>query len=523
MKYLVLIVSLCFISNLSAQTSLNMSLLGQVDRGDNSYSGSWIYVDTDTGKEYALLGSTSGTAVYDISTNAIEEVGFISGPFSRWREITVIGQYAYVVTEGRGNGEGMQVLDLRNLPNELTLLTTYNRTFSTGHIIQRDIYTEAPFVYVNGICSSCGVNIIDVSNPERPEEIGNYNPGYYVHDSHVKGDYLYAAAFFNGTIDIVDISDKSNPFLVNQIEVPGGNVHSAWLTEDDQHLIISPERDGLPARIWNIADLENLFEVSTYSGNLQSLTHNPYIRGDFSFFSHNTEGIRVVDIKDPSCPVEVGFYDTFPGQSGGFNGLWSACPYSASGKIIGGNREDGLYVWTFNNTAANRINIRINDATTNLAIETATIQLQDGMMIQADRSGVFKYGTLASEIAIRVEADGFQSMDTTLLLVAGTQMTIELFLQPRSVSTSEIHQLPVAFVYPNPFSTTTSIDLSPFVNDAQTLVLTDVLGRALQTFPVKKRTTFQLEKGGLENGLYYYLIYNQQGQPLAKGTVILEE
>jgi len=78
------------------------------------------------------------------------------------------------------------------------------------------------------------------------------------------------------------------------------------------------------------------------------------------------------------------------------------------------------------------------------------------MMIQADRSGVFKYGTLASEIAIRVEADGFQSMDTTLLLVAGTQMTIELFLQPRSVSTNEIHQLPVAFVYPNPFSTTTS-------------------------------------------------------------------
>ena len=364
-------------------------------------------------------------------------------------------------------------------------------------------------------------NIIEVSNPERPQEIGNYNPGYYIHDSHVKGDYLYAAAFFNGTIDIVDISDKANPFLVNQIEVPGGNVHSSWLTEDNQHLIISPERDGLPARIWNIADLENLFEVSTYSGNLQSLTHNPYVRGDFSFFSHNTEGIRVVDIKDPSCPVEVGFYDTFPGRSGGFNGLWSACPYSASGKIIGGNREDGLYVWTFNNTAANRINIRVNDATTDLAIETATIQKPDGTRISADRSGVFKYGTLASEITIRVEADGFQPMDTTLLLVAGTQMTIELLLQPRSVSINDIPQLPAALIYPNPFSNKTTLDLSPFM-DAQTLVLTDVLGRNLKTFPVKNQAAFQLQKEGLESGLYYYLIYNKQGKPLAKGTVVLE-
>ena len=171
---------------------------------------------------------------------------------------------------------------------------------------------------------------------------------YYIHDAHIKGDYLYASAFFEGTIDIVDISDKTSPTLVAQIETTGGNTHSAWTTEDDKHLIISLEKDGLPARIWNIKDLSNLSEVATYTANLASLTHNPYVRGDFTFFSHNTEGLRVVDTKDPCVPVEVGFFDTFEGQSGGFSGLWSACPYFPSGKIIGGNREDGLYVWTFN-------------------------------------------------------------------------------------------------------------------------------------------------------------------------------
>ena len=504
-----------------AQTSLNMSLVGQVDRGDDRYSGSWIYVDAETGVEYALLGTTSGTAVYDISTSSIEELGFISGPYSRWREITVIGQYAYVVTEGRGSGEGMQVLDLSDLPNKMSLLSTYSTTFSTGHIIQRDIYSDAPYVYVNGTCNSCGVNIIDVSDPANPKEVGNYNPGYYVHDCHVKGDYLYAAAFYKGTIDIVDISDKSNPTLVTQIEVPAGNTHSSWVTEDNQHLLISPEMDGLPARIWNIADLENMYEVSTYSGNLQSLTHNPYVRGDFAFFSHNTEGIRVVDIKDPSCPVEVGFFDTFSGASGGFNGLWSACPYSASGKIIGGNREDGLYVWTFNNAAANRINFRIKEAITNLPIETAKVQLIDGTEIIADRSGIFKYGILAAEINIKVLGEGFQGIDTTLLLTQDSQGILDLFLQPISVSTNEVNKLPAAFVYPNPFHTRITIDLSPFRN-AHTLVLTDILGKSLQTFPIKNKATFELKKGGLQNGQYFYLIYDKEGHPLTKGRVILE-
>jgi len=516
-----ILLSLYLIGDLSAQTSLNMSLFGQVDRGDDRYSGSWIYVAENTGREYALLGSTSGTIIYDITNTSIEEVGFVSGPYSRWREITVIGQYAYVVTEGRGDGEGMQVLDLRELPNKVSLLTTYTLTFSTGHIIQRDIYTESPYVYVNGTCNSCGVNILDVSNPESPEEIGNYNPGYYVHDCHVKGDYLYAAAFYKGTIDIVDISDKSNPVLVTQIEVPGGQTHSSWLTEDNQYLIISPESDGLPARIWNIADLENIFEVATYTANLESLTHNPYVVGDFVFFSHNTEGIRVVDIKDPSFPVEVGFYDTFSGASGGFNGLWSACPYSSSGKIIGGNREDGLYVWTFNNTAANRITLRVKDSLTNSILETATVQIQ-GKEIVADRSGVFKYGSLEEELNIKVEAEGYRtSGELTILLESGMQETLDILLQPRSVSIKQIDELPTTSFFPNPFYTKTTIDLGSFIN-AQTLVLTDILGREIQHFMIKNQTTFQLEKGNLEKGLYFYLIYDRQGSPLAKGEIVLK-
>ena len=317
--FIPLVLSLLFSSLSLAQDSENVKLFGQFHRGDTRYSGSWTYVDLASRREYALLGTKTGTAIYTIDDQPIKELAFIPGPSSNWREIAVLGKYAYVTTEGSGEGEGMQIIDLYNLPDSANLINTYSATFTRGHIIQRDIYTEAPYVYIMGTCGNCGVNILDVTDPVNPREVSTYSPGYYIHDAHIKGDYLYAAAFNEGVIDIVDISDKFNPVLVAQIEVTGGSPHSAWTTEDNSHLIISAEKDGLPARIWNIEDLSNLYEVATYSGNLESLTHNPYVRGNYAFFSHNTEGLRVVDIKDPAVPVEVGYYDTFDGLSGGFS------------------------------------------------------------------------------------------------------------------------------------------------------------------------------------------------------------
>ena len=240
-----------------AQNRENVNLFGQYHRGDARYSGSWVYVDLESRREYALLGTRTGTAIYTIDEQPVQELAFIPGPASNWREITVLGKYAYVTTEGSGEGEGMQIIDLSNLPTSANLVNTYTATFTRGHIIQRDIYSEAPFVYVMGVCGNCGVNILDVSNPINPREVSTYSPGYYIHDAHIKGDYLYAAAFNEGVIDIVDISDKFNPVLVAQIENSGGNTHSAWTTEDNRHLIISSEKDGLPARIWNIEDLTN--------------------------------------------------------------------------------------------------------------------------------------------------------------------------------------------------------------------------------------------------------------------------
>ncbi|RMG77947.1 MAG: choice-of-anchor B family protein [Bacteroidetes bacterium] len=417
-----------------AQDAQNVSLFANVKLADVRYSGSWSYVAGD-GTEYALLGAKSGTAVFPIDdpTN-VTLSGFVPGPVTNWREITVIGDHAYVVTDATGVGHAMQVIDLGFLPDSVHLVTSYDATFTKGHIIQKDIHSEAPYVYVCGTSTTQGVHIMDVSDPANPVEVGVYQPGYYIHDCHVRGDRLFAAAFYEGKMDIVDISDKSNPVLLSSLVYGGSNTHSSSLTEDGKYLIIADEKDGNPARIWNIEDLSNPFEVAQYTGNPQSLVHNPYVRGDFAFISHNTEGLRVLDIADPTLPVEVGFYDTYDGPSGGFSGLWSACPYFPSGKIIGGDRTKGLFVWTFNNTRAGRLYATAVDTFSRQIIFNPEVTLlETGELLSPNLDGLFKFGKTAGNFTLLVNAAGYVPKSFPVTLHEGDSITVELELVPENI------------------------------------------------------------------------------------------
>ena len=125
----ILLLTTC-LSIISAQESLNVSLYAQYNRGEQRYSGSWYYTAED-GTEYALLGAHDGTAIYRImEAGQLEEVAYIPGPQTNWREITVVENHAYVVTDVSGIDNGMQVIRLDQLPEQATLVTNYNLTFT---------------------------------------------------------------------------------------------------------------------------------------------------------------------------------------------------------------------------------------------------------------------------------------------------------------------------------------------------------------------------------------------------------
>lgn len=501
MREFLLITTIIFYSFTSfGQDASNIQLLGQAATDDIRYSGSWAYITPDS-IEYALIGARSGLAVFPIDdpTN-MELVGWVPGPVTNWREITVIEDHAFVVTDVSGSGHSMQVVDLSFLPDSVHLVTEYTTTFTRGHIIQKDIFTDEPFVYINGTSATEGVHILDVSDPTNPLEIGLYAPGYYIHDCHVRGDLLFACAFNNSQVDIVDISDKTNPTQIGLITYNGNNTHSCFTSDDGNYLFLADEFDGLPARIFDISNIDNPIEVATYSANLQSLVHNPYIKGDFTYISHNTEGLRVVDITDPELPVEVGFYDTWEGPSGGFSGLWSACPFFPSGKIIGANRHDGLYVWSFNQTKAARFYGRVFDINTDESLPSAIVELTTlDTLLPIGFDGQFKYGLLAGNYNLTANHPDYLPATLDFQLEEGDSLFLEIGLESVT-ATEELLTKTTISCAPNPMKDFSILEWED--NKAMYLQIHQLNGIRLREVNIQDRQSFQVTNEDLEPGVY---------------------
>jgi choice-of-anchor B domain-containing protein len=77
----------------------------------------WGYED-EMGNEYAIVGTSKGTSIVDISnpSNPVE-IFWMPGTESIWRDPCVYGDYAYVTTEA---DDGLLIIDLSPFLNLLT-------------------------------------------------------------------------------------------------------------------------------------------------------------------------------------------------------------------------------------------------------------------------------------------------------------------------------------------------------------------------------------------------------------------
>ncbi|MEL6820678.1 MAG: carboxypeptidase regulatory-like domain-containing protein, partial [Calditrichota bacterium] len=226
---------------------------------------------------------------------------------------------------------------------------------------------------------------------------------------------------------------------------------------------------------------------------------NPYVRDDLVFISHNTEGFRVLDVADPALPIEVGFYDTWSGTSGGFNGLWSTFPYFPSGRVIGGDRTEGLVVFNFNGTRAARVYGAVSDSLTGDAISSAQITINPGnRQFTADNNGLFSFGDLPtgeSSIEIQVTANGYETrLLEGISLQSGDSLALDVkLIDPTVVGidndpTVVIKDLQLEQNYPNPFNPVTTIRYYLPKSEFVTLGIYDLLGRQIILLENSKRS-----------------------------------
>jgi len=373
----------------------NIDLLAQLRLVDlstrpNSMSNLWGFVDLDDNREYAVVGVSNATAVIDVTDpENPREVGSVPGNSSAWREVKVYQffdaaasrhrAYAYITTEASGGG--LQVIELSDLPNSVSLANTI-RDFQTSHtlyIANVNYATNAaipgrqPFLYVAG--SNINVPygsflVFDLADPVGPRLVTRAPGGTgYMHDStslfitdnrttqcdqgHNPCEVL--VDFNESTVDLWDVTNKSAPVRLSATGYPEARyTHSGWPTEDQRYIIVHDELDELRISGFNthiytldIGDLRTPRLVTSYIGPDTTTDHNGYAKGDRYYVSHYRRGLVVFDLANPEDLREVGSLDTFlsPAENVAITeGAWGVYPFLPSGNILISDIDNGLFV-----------------------------------------------------------------------------------------------------------------------------------------------------------------------------------
>ncbi len=346
-------------------------------------SSIWGYTDVK-GTEYALLGTAQGLRIFTIEDSAqAKELFFIQCSPSPWRELKTSGEFAYIVTEAE---DGLLIVDLRYLPD--TVYHSFQKDFKTIHgdsieiIAAHTIYVdEKNYIYLSGARPhGYGFIILDPSlDPFHPLVLAQ-NEDQYMHEVFAYRDTLYGAELFHGVFSVWDITDRTSPLRLADYPTGGHFTHSVWLEKNQAVLYTADEVSGAGVEAWNVSNLNAIRRMDHFKiQNDHSdfiIPHNVFHQSDKLYVSYYTEGVRILDTKDPENLIEVAYYDTHQENDHGFHGCWSVYPYFNSGLCIASDIENGLFVLKYDGNQAAYLNAEIVDKSNGSPVFNASLQIQ---------------------------------------------------------------------------------------------------------------------------------------------------
>lgn len=340
-----------------------------------SGSDLWGWTDEENGREYALVGLSTGTSFVDVSDpRSPVVIGFLpthAGLVSAWRDIKTYRDHAFIVADN-GGPHGVQVFDLKRLRTAAPGTTfgadaRYAGIAEAHNIIINEASAHA--YLVGGDQCAGGLEMADLSDPLAIKDAGCYSGDGYTHDAQCvqysgpDSDYQGREICFasnEDTLTLIDVTDKSSPVQISRTSYLQageiGYVHQGWLTENQEYFLQDDELDetfqGHTTRtyVWDVRDLDAPTVRFSDAGGSSS-DHNQYVRDGLTYQANYKRGLRILRIDDPTTGAlsEVGFFDTHPETSGsvnGFSGAWSVYPFFASGTIVVSDINRGLFVLT---------------------------------------------------------------------------------------------------------------------------------------------------------------------------------
>ena len=178
--------------DLLSMLDINDLEAGIMPISNNELNDIWGWTHGPSGREFALVGLSSGTVFVEITDpfnpvnlGNLPTMGNPNSSGNNWRDIKTYNNYAVVVSEI--SGHGLQIFDLTALlsasPNTIFSNTAYFNNFGSAHNVF--VNEDTGFVYSVGSnqCSG-GLYVVDLNNPLNPTQAGCFTADGYTHGTY---------------------------------------------------------------------------------------------------------------------------------------------------------------------------------------------------------------------------------------------------------------------------------------------------------------------------------------------------
>lgn len=280
---------------------------------DTHTSDLWVFTGVD-GRDYAYTGTWGacpgcfGDRMYawdvtDPSDPVLTDSVMVDARRVNDIKVNAAGTVAVITREGASSRRnGLVVLDLSD-PAHPEIASNYFETL-TGGVHNTFIEGELVYAVHNG---TADVHIIDISDPENPEEVGRWGlpvrDGKYLHDVWVEDGFAYLSYWDDGLV-ILDVGDglaggaPTEPQLVSQY-----SYQTQWQGQSYGNTHVA-------------------FPYTNQAGRKYVFVGDEIFPAEWDPLAKVVPGgyVHVIDVSDPESPIEVAWYEV-PGA--GVHNLWA--------------------------------------------------------------------------------------------------------------------------------------------------------------------------------------------------------
>jgi hypothetical protein len=177
------------------------------------------------------------------------------------------------------------------------------------------IFIEGTRLYI----TQQGVKVYDISDPSSPEFLGRFwvpADDAYLHDMYVEDSIAYLNYWGEGLV-VVDLTDVDDPHTLGVFDgyAEYNTSHSNWVTRAGGRTVSvhGDERVGAHVRIVDVdpTSADFMEEIGSYQTQEAVSVHNIMAYENLAFVTYYQDGLRVLDLSDPTDPREVAHYRTY--------------------------------------------------------------------------------------------------------------------------------------------------------------------------------------------------------------------